>query len=97
MSIFPSPKAPNPGKISYADLISKVQEQDAVINMLVNTVKENAKSLKTLSDRIFKLEASEIKTKYLMFVKDRVSDLLCKRISDLEQRSRRYCINVKGV
>ena len=32
-----------------------------------------------------------------MFVKDRVSDLLSNRVSDLEQRSRRYCVNIKGV
>ena len=97
MSIFATPKAPNSGKISYADLIAKVHEQEGIIETLVATLQENSKLVTDLTDRVIKLEASEIKTQSLMFVKDRVSDLLSKRISDLEQRSRRYCINIKGV
>ena len=97
MSIFATPKAANNGKISYADLIAKVFEQEGIIETLVAALKDHSKLVADLTDRVVQLEASEIKKQSLLYVKDRVSDLLSKRVSDLEQRSRRYCVNIKGV
>ena len=97
MSLFATPKDTTSSKISYADLISKVNEQERLINILIAARDVDKNVFKNLNKRITDLEAYQIKLESVMFIKDHVSGLLIKRISDLEQRSRRYCVNIKGV
>ena len=97
MSLFATPKDTTSSKMSYADLIAKVNEQERLINILVVARDEENTVIKNLNKRVTDLEAYQIKLESLLFIKDHVSSLLSKRVSDLEQRSRRYCVNIKGL
>ena len=97
MSIFATPKVEDRSKISYNDLIRRVNEQDVLIKKLVLDRQNDCERLENFTKRITQLEADQIETKSLMFIKDRVISLLQNRVTDLEQYTRRPSIIIKGI
>ena len=83
--------------MTYVELVAKVEAQDIIIKQLVSYRENDGKSIEHFKRRITQLEAEQIKIQSLLFVKDRVSELLSQRVTELEQYSRRYSVIVKGI
>ncbi len=86
-------KKPNPIHL----LTERLDEQDRIINKLVADVNKKDVMISSLEKRLLKIEAEQVKTESLLFIKDNVSRLLSKRINNLEQYTRRYSVVVKGI
>ena len=82
---------------SYQLLNERLNEQDELIRNLIADVKEKNGRILDLEQRLLKVEAEQVKTDSLLFIKDVVSKQLSKRINQLEQYTRRYSVVVKGV
>ncbi len=93
----PSPKPDTPLKLSNLQLNAKVAEQDALIKQLLVDRVNDSLLLENFRSRIVQLEHDQIKTQSLLLVKDRVTELLSERITQLEQYTRRYSVIVKGI
>ncbi len=85
-------------KTNFYQLLSeRLEEQEALIQKFIaDAVIKDAKIL-SLEKRLLKVEADQVKTDSLMYIKDNVTDLLSKRINQLEQYTRRYSVVVKGI
>ena len=95
-SIFASPK-PDRQKFSYHDLIEKVSKQDSLIESLLADRKKDAEIIYNLQRRIVKLEYEQLHLQSVLFIKDRVTELLRSRVSNNEQYQRRPSLIIKGI
>ena len=84
---------PNPIMI----LTERLEEQDVVINRLIADSNMKDEMISSLEKRLRIVEGDQIKTESLLFIRDNVSRLLSKRITQLEQYTRRYSVVVKGI
>ena len=95
-SIFATPKAERQ-KFTYNDLVGRVAEHDDIIKSLIADRKKDAACLQSLHKRILKLEHDQIQLQSILFIKDRVTELLSTRVSNNEQYQRRPSLIVKGI
>ncbi len=78
-------------------LNEKLEAQAVLIQKLVSDAEAKDKTIASLQKRLLKVEADQVKTDSLLFIKDNVSKLLSQRITNLEQYTRRYSVIVKGI
>ena len=95
-SIFATPKGERQ-KLTYNDLVGKVAEQDDIIQTLIADRKKDVACLQSLHQRITKLEHDQIQLQSILFIKDRVTELLRTRVSNNDQYQRRPSLIVKGI
>ena len=96
----PLPLTPKPKQAvnNAIDVLNeKLDHQGNLINKLLIEATEKDNLLSEMENRLRRLEAEQIKTESLLFMKDVVSKHLSNRITQLEQYSRRYSVIVKGV
>ena len=72
----------------------KMADMEADFQSLSKNYEEK---LLAMSNRIGRLETAKIYTDSILLIKDKVHELLSKRINHLEQYTRRYSVIVKGI
>ena len=92
-----TPSNKNAVKLSAADLHEKLDIQQKLIESLITSSAEREDAVKKMEARIQKLERDQMMNEALLVMKDRVQSLLSKRITQLEQYTRRYSVIIKGI
>ena len=84
-------------KLSMSDLQEKLDIQQKLIESLISASADREDVVSKLEDRIRKLGRDQMMNEALLVMKDRVQTLLSKRITQLEQYTRRYSVIIKGI
>ena len=84
-------------KLSLADLQEKLDIQQKLIESLISASADREGVVRKFEDRVRKLERDQTMNEALLVMKDRVQTLLSKRITQLEQYTRRYSVVIKGI
>ena len=80
-----------------SDLQEKLDIQQKLIESLISASADREDVVSKLEDRIRKLGRDQMMNEALLVMKDRVQTLLSKRITQLEQYTRRYSVIIKGI
>ena len=84
-------------KLSISDLQEKLDIQQKLIESLISASADREDIVRKFEDRIRKLERDQMMNGALLVMKDRVLILLSRRITQLEQYTRRYSVIIKGI
>ena len=86
-----------PTKLSVAQLQDKVEQLESLVNQMMADSAKKDKALEQMEIRILQLEMDEMKNASYLTVQKNVSDLLAKRVAQLEQYTRRYSVVISGL
>ena len=95
--LSPKPTGHKQPKLNSTQLQEKVEQLEQQLLQLITDSKEKDVRLKKMEDRIYQLEADEIKNASYLAVQRNVSTLLANRVAQLEQYSRRHSVIVSGI
>ena len=84
-------------RVPMADLLAKLEAQEITIKNLTTQVQANQNRAEGLEARIKTLENEAQRSLSFTLVQKKVTELLCARVSQLEQYTRRYSVIVKGI
>ena len=84
-------------RVPMAELLAKLEDQEVVIRNLTAQVKENRDRAAGMEARIKSLEDEAQRSLSFTLIQKKVTELLCERVSQLEQYTRRYSVIVKGI
>ena len=93
-----SPKPPPPKvKLNFSQLQDKIENLEVQVRQLTSDSMRKDATLKKMEERISQLEHNEMMNASYSMIQKNVSDLLSKRVAQLEQYTRRYSVAISGI
>ena len=95
------PLTPKPvvqkAKLTFSQLQDKTELLELELAKLLKDSSAKDAKIQKMEERITQLEVDQMRNASYFAVQRNVSDLLSKRVAQLEQYTRRYCVAITGI